>query len=183
MQFQRKPHIAAGIEEHHQVVGLEDEAHVQAQVGELLLAGAVELLAEDLEAAVLAGTQAAQHGEQGGLARAGGAGADHDLPRVDVERDVLEGMLATVAAAEPVVHVLERNHRLFALRIFGRRRRIGWLSDGRCRCSGAGAGGRPAGRIESGVGALHGGVRRHRPDRAAPACGWPGCPIPRTSRR
>ena len=67
MQLQGQPHVAACIEEHHQVVSLKYEAHVQAQLGQLLLAGAVELLAEDLQAAFHAGAQPAQHREQGGL--------------------------------------------------------------------------------------------------------------------
>ena len=112
MQLQGKAHIAAGREKHHQVVCLKNKAHIQPQLGELLLAGPMELLAEDAQAAIHAGAQAAKHGEQRCFARAGRAGANHDLAGIDVEADVFQGMLSGVARAKPVVDLLEGDHRL-----------------------------------------------------------------------
>ena len=95
-------------------MGLEDEADVQAQLGQLFLAGPQQFLAKDAQAAVLTGAQAAEHGQQGGFARAGRAGANDDLAWINVQADVLEGMFAFIAAAKPVIDMLEGDDRFTA---------------------------------------------------------------------
>jgi hypothetical protein len=90
-------------------VGLEDEAHLAPQAGERAPIGVQQLGAEDAQAAALGRPQAAQHGEQGGLAGAGGPGEDHDLAGLHAEVDVVQHRLGRLRLHEGVVEMLHRD--------------------------------------------------------------------------
>ena len=104
--LQAEAHVLQGRQVGQQIVGLEDEAGLAPQPGQGGVVGLQQLFTQHPQAAALGGPQAAEHGQQGGLARAGGAGEDHDLAGMHGQVDVGEHLLGGFPLAEPVVQML-----------------------------------------------------------------------------
>ena len=90
-----------------QVVLLEDEANALADGLERAAARAVELLAEDADAARLRRAQCAHQRQQRGLAGAGGSGDDDDLAGRDAGADIEQYLALQRATAVMVVKTLD----------------------------------------------------------------------------
>src|SRR6056297_2944530 len=74
--------------------------------------GAIELLAQHLQAAFLGRAQGAYQGQQGRLAGPGRTGDDDDFATIDIRVDVEEDLLAQRALTIVVVEAAHANRRI-----------------------------------------------------------------------
>ena len=109
------PHVLDRRKRAEQVVLLEDEADVLAQLDPAALAGVRQVVAEDVEAALLASRRSApMRVSKVDLPEPDGPGHDHDLAPADLQVVVEEHLGPRLAGAVGVVHALRPDHHVGA---------------------------------------------------------------------
>ena len=112
MHLQSHQHVLPRSQAVVQVVGLEHDADAPPQAHLGVLVGAVELGAEQADAAPVDVAQAGHQGEKRGLARARRPHQHGQRAARDRERDVEQRLYARVAGTEIVVEMADDDRRL-----------------------------------------------------------------------
>ena len=113
-QFGGHVYVLERGERFKQVVRLEDEPDLFAQVRHLLARDAQQFLPQQLQASFLDAAECPDQRQQRGFARPGRTGHDDDLAALYVQTVVEENLFARFAFAKIVVQVLHADHAIRA---------------------------------------------------------------------
>ena len=111
-ELQRHLHILVGGQRLEEVVHLEDKADVAPDAHQPARPEPGEIMAEDVDPALLQRAQRADQGQQCGLARARRAGHHHQLPGLDREPDVEQHLVLRVALAIGEIDAVDPHDRV-----------------------------------------------------------------------
>ena len=119
-QLERHFHVLPGGQRLEEVMGLEDEPQLAAQLDQLVRRGPAQLPPQDRQAPLLHGPQRSDKGQQRGLSRAGGTGHDDDLAAGNFEAVVEEDLFFQFPLAEGMLHVGDPHGKTIMFRHFSR---------------------------------------------------------------
>ena len=111
-ELQRHLHILVGGQRFEEIVHLEDKADVAPDMHEIAGGQPGEIMAHQVDPALLDRAQRADQGQQRGLPRARRAGHHHQLPGLDRKPDVEQHLVLCVALAVVKIDGVDPHHRV-----------------------------------------------------------------------